>query len=397
MPASNTPWVVSLFSGAGGLDVGLEQAGWRTAVATDFDPQSMETLRQAQARRISLPGGGRRTYLSGTRLIEADVNDLEAKDLWRRSARPALLAGGPPCQPWSSAGAQRGLSDPRGPLLMQMLRLTEELQPDMVLLENVQGLVTARGWAGEPGEVLRSIQGALGELGYVSRVAVLNSADFGAAQRRVRLLLMASHKHQLPSFPAPTHARLACLGQESWRSLGDLLGTLPEADAVDVVRPSGKRADELRALTPGSGLKTGGQVMANRPSGQWGYRQDSFLADLDLPSRTIRAASTPDWVRLAGDSDIRRLTWRECAALQGFPPEWPFQGNAAARFRQIGNAVQVDMARAVGQAMLASWTAGEAEAEQTIPAWPADLQRRLRYTMAEHKVNGHLRKRQQAS
>ena len=86
---------------------------------------------------------------------------------------------------WSSAGLQKGLGDPRGQLIAHYLRLIGELQPRFVIFENVRGLLTARGATGTPGEVLRSIQDDLYELGYSSRVATLNAADYGAAQRRV--------------------------------------------------------------------------------------------------------------------------------------------------------------------------------------------------------------------
>lgn len=387
---------MSLFSGAGGLDVGLERAGWDVSVATDFAPYAMQTLRDTQQAQVPVRGRAS-THLEGTRLIEADVQDLSAKDLRPKGARstwrPDLVVGGPPCQPWSSAGLQRGLGDPRGQLIHHYLRLIGELHPRFVIFENVRGLATARGETGTPGEVLRSIQEDLYDLGYSSRVATLNAADYGAAQRRVRVILIAAAEHVLPLLPSPTHSRHGGDGLAPWVSLRDMLNALPEADPADVVRPSGSRADALRALAPGTGIKTKGRVMANRPSGQWGYRQDAFLADLDLPSRTIRAASTPDWVKLDGDTDLRRLTWRECAALQGFPSEWQFAGTASQRFLQIGNAVQADVAEAIGRTLLKSLREGEVAETKLAPVLPDDLEERIRYTIAEHKTNGHLRQR----
>lgn len=390
------PTVVSLFSGAGGLDIGLERAGWRIVSATDNDARAVETLRASQAARISIEGT-ERVYLEDTLLIERDVSSLAASSLRPAGAaegwRPDLLAGGPPCQPWSSAGLQRGLADPRGQLIAHYLRLVDELRPRFVLFENVQGLVTARGESGTPGEVLRDLQRDLKEIGYASRVATLNAADYGAAQRRVRLMLIATAEYELPDFPVATHSKDPVAPVQRWVTLREVLSSMPEPAESDVVRPSGQRAEALRELSPGTGLKTTGRVMANRPSGQWGYRQDAFLADLDLPSRTIRAAGTPDWVRLPGDSDLRRLTWRECAVLQGFPEEWVFSGTASHRFRQIGNAVQTDVARALGVALLAALSGGVAETPPVTPAWPAELTRRVRYTSAEARVNGHLRVR----
>ncbi|WP_418607067.1 DNA cytosine methyltransferase [Georgenia sp. SUBG003] len=390
---------MSLFSGAGGLDIGLEQAGWDVVTATDIAPDSMETLRLSQQAQIPI-GKRRGTYLEHARLIEEDVQEISASDLRpsrvRRDWRPDILVGGPPCQPWSSAGHQKGLNDPRGKLIAHYLRLIDEASPRLVLFENVRGLVTALGATGTPGEVLRSIQSDLADMGYASRVATLNAADYGAAQRRVRLLLMATREHSLPEFPSPTHDRHRNHGRKAWMTLRELLAAMPDPAHEDVVLPSGERAAELRALTPGTGIKTGGRVMNNRPGGHWGYRQDSFLADLDLPSRTIRAASTPDWVRVEGQ-DLRRLTWRECAALQGFPSDWRFYGNRASLFQQIGNAVQVDVARAVGEVLLRSLRNGVPEEPPTTPPWPTELVKRVRYTASEHRVNGELRIRVRAA
>lgn len=392
--------VVSLFSGAGGLDVGLERAGWSVVSATDHDKHAMETLRQSKAAGIAVRGQTT-AHMTDTLLVEADVRELSAADLTPsgRAAdwRPDLLVGGPPCQPWSSAGHQKGLGDPRGQLIADYLRLIGEFQPRYVLFENVRGLVTAVGERRVHGEVLESIRSDLADLGYASRFATLNAADYGAAQRRVRLILIATQEHVLPQLPAPTHHKDGSNGLKPWVTLGETLDRLPRPDPSDVVRPSGMRAQELRALAPGKGLRTGGKVMANRPSGQWGYRQDSFLADLTLPSRTIRAASTPDWLRLPGEPDLRRLTWRECAALQGFPDDWQFAGTISSRFRQIGNAVQVDVAEAVGRVLLDSLQAGLPDTRPESADWPAELLRRVRYTSMEHRVNGHLRSRVKAT
>jgi len=390
------PQVVSLFAGAGGFDIALERAGWDVVTATDHAADAMDTLRASKAAGIPITGR-RGKHLARTTLIEQDVATLTAEELCPRGAaadwRPDLLAGGPPCQPWSSAGHQKGLKDSRGQLIAHMIRLVDELRPRYVLFENVRGLVTAVGPNGAPGEVLRSIQHDLWDQGYVSRVATLNAADYGAAQRRVRLYLIATADHELPEFPEPTHHRYGENGLKPWVSLGELLDSLPPAPPDAVVRPTGVDGDALRQLAPGTGLRTKGRVMNNRPGGQWGYRQDAFLANLSLPSRTIRTAATPDWVRLPGDHDLRRLTWQECAALQGFPREWRFAGKTSNFFRHIGNAVQVDAVEAIGRTLFDAVRNGPAETPPAMPPWPDYLTKRVRYTEAEHRVNGSLRTR----
>lgn len=382
------PTVVSLFSGAGGTDVGLEQAGWEPIHLSDIDADAVSTLQATQAARVKVPGRSR-FYLANAQIEQADVRELGQRDVRPVGAgsswRPALLAGGPPCQPWSSAGKQRGLDDPRGHLLAEMTRMAAELRPHFVLLENVRGLLTAVGPAGRPGEILSLIQSGFEEIGYATRFAVLNAADYGAPQRRVRLYMVATADHQLPNFPEPTHSREPMLGMQPWVTLRDVLGLVPAPDEAEVVLPSGDRAEQISALQPGTGIKTGGVVENNRPGGHWGYKQDCFMADLDLPSRTIRAASTPDWIR-EDSGRVRRLTWRECAALQGFPQDWRFEGNTSSRFRQIGNAVQSVMAREIGRMILANLNTRR-PVNLASASWPDEFLKRIRYTAAEHRAN----------
>jgi DNA (cytosine-5)-methyltransferase 1 len=400
------PSVVSLFAGAGGTDVGLERAGWHTTLATDINADCMATLRKAQVACIPVLGRPEVRHLEATRLEVADVRELSAADLRPSDAssrwRPDLLAGGPPCQPWSSAGLQKGLKDERGDLLHEFIRIAAELNPRFIFFENVRGLVTAIGESGRPGEVVESIKKSFDDLGYATTFATLNAADYGAAQRRVRLYMLASRDHNLPVFPQPTHERIkpgkpALITEyKEWIGLGDFLSSLPPVDSVEYVRPTPEREAQLSELAPGTGLRTGGRVENNRPSGHWGYRQDSFVADLNLPSRTIRAASTPDWIRLS-DGTHRRLAWPECAALQGFPVEWPFQGTLASKFRQIGNAVQADMAELLGRALLTSLLQGAPSQPPRSLALPDEFDRRVRYTASEHRINGAHRVRVRAS
>lgn len=400
----SVPSVVSLFAGAGGTDVGLERAGWRTVLASDIDAACMATLQAAKQAAISVADRSGETYLDKAGFKLADARELTGSDLRPDGVphdwRPDLLAGGPPCQPWSSAGLQKGLQDERGQLLGHFVRLVTELRPRFVLFENVRGLVTAVGRTGKPGEVLVAIKRSFEEIGYATTFATLNAADYGAAQRRVRLYMIATCDHGLPAFPEPTHGRHEELdlfsARKSWVGLGSFLADLPEPAPGDLVRPSASREAELAGLLPGTGLKAAGRAESNRPGGHWGYRQDSFVADLSLPSRTIRAASTPDWIRLP-DGTHRRLTWRECAALQGFPRDWPFQGTLTSKFRQIGNAVQADMAEVLGRAILASLSEGPLRQPPRSADLPEEFSRRIRYTTAEHRTNGSHRVRVRAS
>jgi DNA (cytosine-5)-methyltransferase 1 len=389
---------MSIFAGAGGLDAGLEQAGFETRLAIDIDRDAVETLRATKAARLPVDRG-RRKYLAKANLVHADLTKLtksELVGLWGADQPPDLLAGGPPCQSFSSAGKQRGIDDERGRLFRDFLRAARALRPSLILFENVQGLVTARDQDGTVGGVLRTIQSEFERAGYACSFALVNSADYGAPQRRVRLVMLGSRRHELPAFPPPvTHSRdNGTEGLPQWVSLREALKGFPLRGSADAVWANDDMEKKLAEVSPGKGIRVGGAVENNRPSGHWGYRQDGFIADWKQPARTVRAASTPDWLRMP-DGRHRRLTWQECARLQGFPNGWDFQGTLGSRFRQIGNAVPADLAAALGDLAARTLEAGPVR-RNTSPSsqpWPDSFTRRIRYTTAEHRVNGALRKR----
>lgn len=391
---SGQPTIIDLFCGAGGLGSSLERAGFATVAAVDRDKDCVATLEACRRRRLRVPRSNGREYLAETRLICADVVEIGAVDLRPKGAsrrwRPDVLVGGPPCQPFSSAGKQRGLSDPRGQLFLEFVRLADELRPRFILFENVRGLLTARTPDGRPGGVLELVQRSFEDIGYACRIAVLNAADYGAPQRRVRLFIFATRDRVLPEFPTPTHAKEPKLGlfeqQQPWATLAEFLAQQPPPKSEDIVWASGERAKELAQLKAGTGLKSGGIVEHQRPGGHWGYKQDCFVADPSMPSRTIRAATTPDWLRQSGGR-LRRLTWRECSALQGFPSSWEFVGTQASRFRQIGNAVQGDLGEILGRG-LATAVAGNRRAKPKSAPWPEEFYRRVRNVQMEERCNG---------
>lgn len=387
------PSLVSLFTGAGGLDIGLELAGFATIAAVDSDPDCVRTLRLNQHR---LPSGDGIAPLRDAVVTETPIEKIEPSDLRPQGERenwvPDLLAGGPPCQPFSSAGNMLALDDPRGRLFEHFVRLAEGLQPRLILFENVRGLVTAVGPSGEPGEALALVKKAFESIGYSSRFALLNAADYGAPQRRVRLFMLATKSTVLPSFPAPTHAERPepLFGTRPWRTLADFLETVPAASEDEIERPNAKLAPLLEGLHPGSGLKSPGARETTRPGGHWGYKQGTFVADPDKPARTVTASATQDWIR-DPQGRLRRLTWRECAGLQGFPLEWEFVGNKASRFRQIGNAVPVIFGEILGKVLLTALALPTEAKVESAPLPDACLSA-IDYTKREHRRNGASRR-----
>jgi DNA (cytosine-5)-methyltransferase 1 len=398
---SRSPSVVSLFSGAGGLDIGLEMAGFHTVAAVDFDPECASTLRENKARRVTVPGSDR-TFLSRTRIIEGSIYDVGSDQLRPPSVGeewcPDLLAGGPPCQPFSSSGKQLGVADPRGRLFEEFVRVARDLRPKYILFENVRGLVTQRGLGGRPGEVLDMVKADFEAIGYATTFRVLNAADFGAPQRRVRLFMLGARVAPLPTFPSPTHAASPDLSCEPWVTLGAFLKSFRPSVSHDeaIVRPSARLASLLAGVPEGSGLKSAGAREATRPGGHWGYKQGTFIADPNKPARTVTAAATQDWLRLP-DGSVRRLTTAECAALQGFPQEWHFAGDMASRFRQIGNAVPTYFGLVLGRAILAALEKRDECVRPISAPLPPEIRASIDYTKREEARNGESRQRVRAA
>jgi DNA (cytosine-5)-methyltransferase 1 len=238
------------------------------------------------------------------------------------------------------------------------------------------------------------VKAAFEDIGYSTTYALLNAADYGLPQRRVRCFMMATRCTVLPSFPPPTHAEAPESNlferRSPWVTLGEFLATFPPPADVEIVRPTPTLAVRLATIPDGSGLKSAGAREATRPGGHWGYRQGTFIADLNQPARTVTASATQDWVRLA-DGTLRRLTLRECAALQGFPPEWHFSGPLASRFRQVGNAVPTVFGRALGAVLIEALAGGRRPRPDSAPL-PAEFLAAIAYTRKEHHRNGASRR-----
>lgn len=213
--------IISLFSGAGGLDIGFEAAGFETAVAVEIDPSCCETLR---------------TNRPLIHVINKSVTDVTGEELLKaaglKKGEPALVIGGPPCQSFSHAGLRKGLDDERGKLLFEYVRIVRETLPKGFVLENVRGL---ENW--DNGGALRLLIEELSKpikadgvtyLYDVTRPQVLNSVDYGVPQVRERLILVGNRIGKNFKYPAPD---VFSKPQTVW----DAIGNLPEPDAPSEV------------------------------------------------------------------------------------------------------------------------------------------------------------------
>lgn len=415
MSSSKTVW--SFFSGAMGLDLGLEAAGLQPSLVVEKDPTCLETITRNRPSVLIPSSAGAR----------GDITRLTGYSLRRESGFDDdvfLMVGGPPCQSFSSGGKRAGLSDPRGNLIYHYLRLVGEVQPRYFLLENVANLVTAalshrpikerpgRHWSlkkydrgasraasdGNPalrpdelsGSAIRQILFDMSELGYRLRFGVLNAADFGAAQKRLRFIMMGSREGNPPALPIPSHGGDSAL--KPFATLRDVIWDLrddPGPHSVyteDVARffrlvpPGGSWRDLPQDLQPealGGSYTSGG--------GKTGFfRRLSW----DRPAPTLTGRANRKGSAICHPDEVRPLSVRECSRLQGFPDSWDFAGSMSSQYLQIGNAVPTQLGAAVGHALLQSHYVGRAPA---CDAWEAQLEvavRTLRASARNSRARG---------
>ncbi|MGP1276073.1 MAG: DNA cytosine methyltransferase [Caulobacterales bacterium] len=214
---------ISLFAGAGGMDIGFEQAGFKVLVAVEQDPSCCETLR---------------SNMRDTIVVQADVQTVTGEELLslagKRRGEIDAIIGGPPCQSFSLAGQRAGLNDPRGQMVREFIRLVGEVEPKTFVLENVKGMVN---WSG--GEVLRLIEDEFEHMKlsdgstYTVKHQVLNAADFGVPQFRERVFVVGNKVGKAFAFPDATHVpgHLAPSSRKlPYRTVGEAILSLPPAE-----------------------------------------------------------------------------------------------------------------------------------------------------------------------
>ena len=385
---------ISTFSGAGGLDLGLEMAGLHCVYASDIDAKAVETLKANQRARTDFMHGGVIERID----IRQNTGAQILAQIGLSKGDVPILAGGPPCQSWSSAGSQKGFDDPRGQLFADHIRIAKELDVRWLVFENVRGLVTARGPDGKPGSALETIRKTMLRNGFQSSVFLLNAADFGVAQRRVRMVMIGYRTGDAPYLPIQTHSREG--GRFlPWVTLGDTLASIPALKPHEIILPSLSLGSQLASVIPGSGVKSMGRAEPTRPGGHWGYKQGAFVADLMKPARTVTAGSAQDWIKdpVYG---LRRLSPRECAAVQSFPNDWIFCGSSLDQYRQAGNAVAPLFGKAVGLALIKTvkrkGSSLVASTKKLAPLAP-ELVGAQDYTAREEARNGSARARSQTT
>jgi DNA (cytosine-5)-methyltransferase 1 len=375
--------VLSLFSGAGCLDLAVERCAepfgsngtraegpFRIAVATDYDARALRSL---QANFPCVP------------TICGDIRELSTRDLLDRAGvargEAELVIGGPPCTPFSKSGfwleEKRNSSDPNASLLDEYARVVTEAQPRAFILENVQGLTYATHKA-----QLNRLLEQLTSAGYEPTYRVLMAADYGDPQLRRRVFVVGRRDGDDFRFPEPTHSgwsehtRIFDPTKEPYVTAGSAIGPLLSGPFAAGEIVEGTYADLLAEIPPGQNYLWHTERYGGRDVFKWRSRYWTFLLRLDpaRPSSTLQAQPGPwvgpfHWETVCNDEGIpraRRLSKAELLRLMSLPDDFLVEGDAAAIRRQLGNAVPLQLGKAVVSALAEQLGVLSAPAEQRV-------------------------------
>lgn len=338
---------VSLFSGCGGLDLGVQEAGFDLVFATDIDS------RCAESHALNFPNVpfhlGSVDDLDGDRLIELSGG---------RAEEPDLLVGGPPCPPFSKSRFYRKekpralADDVASTTLTGYARIMRQLRPRAFLLENVHGLAYK-----VHRDALEYLETEAAEAGYATSWRVVNAADYGVPQIRERFFMIGLREGKF-EFPPQTHAKkrddLFTSYLQPWRTAGDVIADLDTEEAADDEGhyAGGQYHDLLCEIPPGDNYLYYTEKRGHpAPKFKWRSRYWSFLLKLspDLPSWTIQARRSNNMGPFHWRNRILRI--EEIKRLQTFPDNWQLSGTLESQWRQIGNAVPPLLAEKLGRAI----------------------------------------------
>lgn len=353
---------LSMFSGAMGLDLGLEQHGFSVKVAVENNRAAVTTIKN------------NRPHIA---VIERSIADVSTEEILKagnlNSSDVVLISAGPCCQSFSTAGKRHSIADPRGNLFYDFWRVVKEVKPRFFVMENVKGLLSAavkhrplneRG-AGFPpltkeeqlGSALELIQTELVKLNYRVIFDVLNAADFGVPQKRLRVIFIGSRDGEDIRMPRPTHADPKEARKEGLLPWVTLRKGLKGVVAKEWAEFSEQRLTMLRMLEPGQNWRDLPEHLHRKALGaaadSWGGR-GGFCRRLawNEPAPTLTTAPDGRATTLCHPTEDRPLSVEEYAALQQFPQSWQFSGSIHQKYMQIGNAVPVGLGAAIGKELL---------------------------------------------
>lgn len=325
---------IELFAGAGGLALGMEKAGFEHVLLNEINHDACVTLQYNRP---------------DWKIAEQDIREISFKQF---EGQIDFLSGGFPCQAFSYAGKQGGFNDTRGTMFFEMARAIQEIKPKVFMGENVKGLT-----AHDEGRTLSTIKNAISELGYtLVEPQVLRAIKYQVPQKRERLILIAIRNDIADRvkfhWPQPYH-RIMTLRDAFYK--GELFDTDVPVSEGQSYPPKKKKVMEL---VPMGGywrdlpIDIQKEYMGGSFELEGGKTGMARRLSLDEPSLTLTCAPAQKQTERCHPIETRPLTVREYARIQTFPNEWKFAGSLSSQYKQIGNAVPVNLAYAVGRSLI---------------------------------------------
>ena len=342
------PVALSFFSGALGLDLGMERAGIHARLLCENERKCRMTIESVRPNPALI--GDITKYTAQEVLDMAGIEDGHVD----------VIFGGPPCQAFSTAGARRAFDDARGNVFLKYLEIVDEIKPTYVVIENVRGLLSTAypvKKGGDPvrGGALRIILDRLKKSGYAVSFNLYNAANFGAAQIRERVVLIGKLGKKKVPYLTPTNSETGTFELPKWRTLADavkgLEGPMHHSDFP------AKRLKYFRMLKAGQYWKNLPESVQPEAMGKAyalsGGKTGFFRrVRFDRPCPTLVTSPTMPATDLCHPTEDRPLSIEEYKRVQGFPDDWAIRGNMADVYRQIGNAVPVALGEAIGKTIM---------------------------------------------
>ncbi|MCL2147807.1 MAG: DNA (cytosine-5-)-methyltransferase [Methanomassiliicoccaceae archaeon] len=312
---------IELFAGGGGLALGLERAKVRTLAHVEFDRSCCETLKANRPK---------------WNVIYSDISKI---DFTPYKGKVDIVTGGFPCQAFSYAGKKMGLEDTRGTLFYEFARCVKEVEPCIFMAENVRGLISH-----DNGRTLSLIKQVLEDIGYKVQYRLINAVDYGVPQKRERVIIIGTKEDVTFRFP---------MKQKKQRTLKDALAKVPPSEGQSY---SESKRNVLSLVPPG------GCWRDLPPHIQKEYMGKSFYSgggrtgmarriSWDEPCLTLTCSPSQKQTERCHPDEVRPFTVREYARIQTFPDDWQFCGGLGDRYKQIGNAVPVMLAKQLGDSL----------------------------------------------
>lgn len=313
--------VIELCAGAGGLALGFEKAGLKHELLVEINKDCIATLKKNRPN---------------WNILHADIKEVDYS-----TYHPDIVVAGLPCQPFSYAGKQLGFNDTRGTLFFDYARCLKETNPKICIIENVEGLVRH-----DKGRTLNTIISVLEkELNYHVQYQVLNATDYGVAQKRKRMFLVGTKNDIIFNYPPK---------QKGNPTIRDALKNVPKSEGTEY---SEKKKKVLSLVPPGGCWidlpeKIQKEYMGKSFYSGGGKRGMARRMSWDEPCLTLTTSPCQKQTERCHPEEIRPFTVREYARIQSFPDDWEFIGGISSQYKQIGNAVPVKVAQALGKEVM---------------------------------------------